>query len=35
MLPFRFSRPMFINILQTRFADIPNLRECIDSVARE
>ena len=26
---------MFINILQTRFADAPSLRECIDSVSRE
>jgi ribosomal protein S18 acetylase RimI-like enzyme len=26
---------MSINILQTRFADAPSLRECIDSVSRE
>jgi ribosomal protein S18 acetylase RimI-like enzyme len=26
---------MFINIAQTRFADAPSLRECIDSVSRE
>jgi ribosomal protein S18 acetylase RimI-like enzyme len=26
---------MFINIVQTRFADAPSLRECIDSVSRE